>query len=269
MFLNITGASSIWRTNKLYSAQFTVISTVPNLESNGSVKDESELVAQPGIVFDCSLSFCAQTLQASVVNGTMIERVLNTYLHYDETATNDSESSDYSRLLYTFPPPTGSHPSFRSQKSIDAMNRHYFGLYFDELFNGSYGRSQHTSDVMLGLYRNNGSDIPAIMDNVANSLSHELRKSCRGRNERGQLTGRQSLNGTVWTDVTLVRIRWEWLILPVAVEVLGLYFFVAVLVLSRFSNAQLWKTSMLAALLHGPEIEGDDPRLRTRSGWTK
>ncbi|PVH71289.1 hypothetical protein DL98DRAFT_107098 [Cadophora sp. DSE1049] len=266
IFLNITGPKLRWASNRLDIAQFTVISTIPNIEPDGSRTVESELATQPGLGLNCTLSFCAQTIETSVINGTMIERVLGTYTDFEKTTTNDSNEIGGLRQLNTFSPPTESHSSFKSGIRIDPMNGLYFSQYFFQLFNGSYGRDQHTSDVMLGLYKNNGTDIPAILDDVASSLSHQLWELCRGRNEPGQRTGRQPLNGRSWTTVTLVRIRWQWLIFPVAIEVLGIVFFITILVVSRSSDAELWKTSMLAELLHGPEIERDDPRLRTVSG---
>ena len=119
------------------------------------------------------------------------------------------------------------------------LNPSRFNSYLGSLLNGSYGRYEETSDAMIGMYKDDGNAVPEMMDNLASLMIHALRKRCLGRNETNQLTGRQSLNGTVWTSATLVHVRWPWLIFPLVVEILGIAFFVAILFKSRFSDAEL------------------------------
>lgn len=54
--------------------------------------------------------------------------------------------------------------------------------------------------------------------------------------------------------MTLVRINWYWFILPVVVECLSVGFFVWLLVCNGFSNARLWKGSLVAALYHSMDV---------------
>jgi hypothetical protein len=77
---------------------------------------------------------------------------------------------------------------------------------------------------------------------IAASLNHLYDAAVDGTNERA--------TGVAVTYETFVRVRWQWFILPVMVETMGLVYFVAV----AFGNKRgrpLWKGSILAALFHG------------------
>ena len=58
------------------------------------------------------------------------------------------------------------------------------------------------------------------------------------------------LRGVYREKVTFVEVRWLWLILPLATELLGIVCVGAVMLQSR-NHAGLWKGTILAALYHG------------------
>ena len=57
--------------------------------------------------------------------------------------------------------------------------------------------------------------------------------------------------GFVETTEIWVKVRWEWLILPMVVTVLSVVFVIVTVMLNRSSNTALWKASLSALLYHG------------------
>lgn len=90
-------------------------------------------------------------------------------------------------------------------------------------------------------------NLTTTMDTMALSMGRAFRYKCVG--------GAMKVPGTATHAVVMVRIRWYWLIGPFIVEVLGLVFFLVVIVLNFRSGASMWKTSFLAVVLHGVKLE--------------
>jgi hypothetical protein len=68
--------------------------------------------------------------------------------------------------------------------------------------------------------------------------------------------------GTAFTDKTFVVVRWAWLSLPFALNVLGLAFLILTAVYTKRHQVPLWKTSAFALLYHGLDEQLlDDRRL--------
>lgn len=80
----------------------------------------------------------------------------------------------------------------------------------------------------------------------------------RGRAEQLLLLAdrrrRGPVSGSFLTSQTVVAVRWPWMALPLAIEVLGLVL-VFVTMGRRRRVAELWKDSLLAVLYHGLDRE--------------
>ncbi|KAK4222884.1 hypothetical protein QBC38DRAFT_374273 [Podospora fimiseda] len=95
--------------------------------------------------------------------------------------------------------------------------------------------------------------IPAIFENMAQSMTDQLRSSYPER------AYGVSVNQTIF-----VHVYWEWMILPLIVEVVSIAFVVTVLIKSRKAkDVQLWKSSAVAILAHGLSFDGVSPGMGT------
>ncbi|KAK5688814.1 hypothetical protein LTS10_000792 [Elasticomyces elasticus] len=87
----------------------------------------------------------------------------------------------------------------------------------------------------------NGSNISAILDNVAVALTNLIR----------QIPNATSIMGSVHRPNVLIHIRWPWFIYPVSISTLSIVFLVLVVSLSRRKGELVWKASSAALAFHG------------------
>lgn len=240
-------------TNKFQNTSFVVTpySSVPNLPSNSSDFLRFSSIyrgEQENIGMDCTLRFCVHVVNSTIVNGTLSDTVLESHCDSRLQANESPPTANSSRLnvfASSLAPQYILSPMF-----IDSINLEWYSVYFKGLLLGSMGPSTPVPlEIVLALQKNNSLDIPARMNDLASALSRELRQSCSGRTE---------VAGKALTAVSIVHIRWRWMVLPMVMEVLGIVFFVAILVVGKRSQARLWKTSSLAALFHGVVLEGGE-----------
>ncbi|KAK7962826.1 uncharacterized protein PG986_003651 [Apiospora aurea] len=84
-------------------------------------------------------------------------------------------------------------------------------------------------------------NIPAVFDNMAQSMTDHLRSG---------YSNVQPVSGNTLVSVTIVRVYWVWLSLPLGVLALAVLLLVATIWTSWDSRGQLWKSSVVAALYH-------------------
>ncbi|KAK4065009.1 uncharacterized protein Triagg1_8825 [Trichoderma aggressivum f. europaeum] len=84
-----------------------------------------------------------------------------------------------------------------------------------------------------------------IFDRVAMSLTHMIRRG----------NSMQTAQGKTSQAVVFIRVRWRWLILPLAVHLLGAIALVGTII-GRSRDVPLWKGSALAVLYHSVDKDG-------------
>ncbi|KAI0004057.1 hypothetical protein F4779DRAFT_621530 [Xylariaceae sp. FL0662B] len=103
-------------------------------------------------------------------------------------------------------------------------------------------------------------DIPATFDSLTESMTDYLRSLSSGHNTQ-KATGRRV------EQVVYVHVRFEWIILPIVIELTALLFVVLVIVSSRRHDIPAWKISALALLVH--RCNTNDGTLTTDTRSTK
>lgn len=89
-------------------------------------------------------------------------------------------------------------------------------------------------------------DINTVFANLTIAITNNL---------RSRTNGAEKVEGVAWTNVVFIEIRWAWLSLPLALLMGSLILLCATIWKSRKSRLPAWKSSALAALLHGPGEE--------------
>ncbi|KAG9188423.1 hypothetical protein G6011_02346 [Alternaria panax] len=214
----------------------------------------------------CSLQACANTLSASVTNGTHQENITHSVLNHtvidlsspDPTADYGvyivGKSDDTAYLLgmeallsirgwfsAIFTNGSATRTTSDFTRSVTDPDR---AVVVNLTVGISSGETFFDTDVVTAFYWNyyeyaNG--INMLMSDLAISMTTAF----RGFN------GAVGTNGKSITVESYVHVRWGFAVLPIAAVVATLIFLLAVMTMTHTSDTQVWKSSALVSLLHG------------------
>lgn len=199
----------------------------------------------------CALSLCLKTYNISVSGG----KVFMDTLSPDNLGTTERNGTSFR---------WSPNPQSRSQEH--SMNTTEFSFNFHtldpglEVLNGQVDEiiewnKQTERMSILGsgpsrsgsIVRVQNTSVAEVMFNVADSLtklSFDL--------------GNDVVDGTVWVPQVYVHIRWCWLVLPILFLVAGIIFSISAILVNKGQRLPLWKSSILAAFLHGDVRDDTD-----------
>ena len=197
------------------------------------------------LAWECALSYCVNTYFASVTNGNIEQNVERTWRN------NSASYSQGSDLIYNPPQSiiniTANASSFRvASLAASAMNS-----FMTETFSGSGGinssnsGSAFSSDVIHALY--DTKDYSKRIENLAASMTNNIRQ----QNDSGSAP----FEGNAYETETYVNVRWTWFAYPATVLALSLVYLLGTIIESRNRDISIWKSSNLALLLQGQELE--------------
>ncbi|KAK3073299.1 hypothetical protein LTR53_005251 [Teratosphaeriaceae sp. CCFEE 6253] len=109
------------------------------------------------------------------------------------------------------------------------------------------------SGVNTGIVNSTISDALQVIQN--SSLSHISDNVAASLTKLGWDMSTDTLTGNITTTEVYVLVRWEWLILPIVLEVAAVAFLLAAAILTGSRKVKLWKSSVLPYLYHGLEQE--------------
>ncbi|KAF7536641.1 hypothetical protein G7054_g4341 [Neopestalotiopsis clavispora] len=98
----------------------------------------------------------------------------------------------------------------------------------------------------VGLALSQANDIPALMQQIADSITEEMRISVNS----------SSTNGVAMNSEVFIAINWAWLALPISVTILTFVLLLVVIITNHARNMPPWRSSSLALLFH--EVDGWD-----------
>lgn len=210
----------------------------------------------------CHISLCVKTFNASILNGTYQETVLNQTLLSSANLTLNG-------TIMELPIPLGNLPAnatlFISPGSLEILGRSIQTFYSgavviapgqgDGAINtsmlSSYGFG-YTSNSLQGLFNNNTVNLTSAAENTATTITNIL---------RSQGPPEDLLYGKAYLTQSYLRVNWAWIIYPAGLEFLVAVFLAATILKTRNSGVQnTWKSSPLALLFHG--LEGSEGALR-------
>jgi hypothetical protein len=211
---------------------------------------------------ECALFFCVDTYEVFVREGVFKENRISTDISSNASLSDVGAIQDFSLTPETcyFHGTRYDQPHEHSQKctyNVNWLSRLAMANSLSPLLTGqgslfaSY-RPSWSSDPIEALYGMNGNytDITSVFNSLASSLSI---------NARSQIC-EATVNGTAWTIVSYVHVRWPWLILPGTLVVLSLIFLVTTILHTR--NQYIWESSPLALLFSDRAIDEDTPLRR-------
>ncbi|KAI9931380.1 hypothetical protein ASPWEDRAFT_49798 [Aspergillus wentii DTO 134E9] len=199
---------------------------------------------------ECALYFCVDTYNTTVNNGKFNEQLLSS-----GTSGNYSAMSILGNVGMT--PDTCYVNGTKHDNPDDCTyNVNAFSIMALKntvmpMFNGNGSLfvsnrpswSHNTLESAYGLY-GNYTDI----NNMFKSLSSALTTNARSK------VCKSTVEGVTWTVQSFVRVRWLWMILPIAMVVLSIFFLIITVVHTR--HQYIWKSSPLALLFSNLSVEG-------------
>ncbi|KAK1834034.1 hypothetical protein QBC39DRAFT_253404, partial [Podospora conica] len=160
--------------------------------------------------------------------------------HSGVNFTTDPETMSFCASHFELGIDVGNRLTGMTQTSVSTdPNKHGYGPLWASSFSSSY-EDVHNRIISHGL--------GPVMESIAAALNNFSRSRTDGDVIR--------VYGSVLVSETVVAVRWHWLILPLALEVLG-FALVLTAMFRRRGVAELWKDSLLAVLYHGLDREDD------------
>jgi hypothetical protein len=223
------------------------------------------------IAYECSLSWCVNTIQSESYFGSLTENTTNswrneTYRSYPWTVTPDTQQF-YNHNISLTPPPVDGQARAEGSTTFGLSNTSMVATAFllDE-FAPSYLTVINASSPPNFRYNTLS---PAGSDNVpmelnlwlSNTTEHveKIAKvmSITIRNTISQNNFVETMSGIAWTLKPQVSTRWVWYTLPVILLVFSTLFLAATIIKTSKENPQvkIWKTSAIAILLNTLESD--------------
>lgn len=208
--------------------------------------NDTTIENKPVKAMECKIDFCVASVQAELVNNvykeTTLQHTSKNRLYSRKSADQDSPS-----VYLEFDKLEGSNATDNQQISLDKSQPPCLGAILN------FDQREVVALTEVGL-----DGIEKVVEDISTSASRMLRTVCDGGIRH---------TGSSWETVTLVRITWWWLILPICVEVFGLGFFCMVGFMTTISEAAIWKSSLIAALYHGLDSKEVDGRQNVEGSY--
>ena len=188
----------------------------------------------PILAHDCSLRLCIKTWPGATVENSTF-------------TTEPGKEIDFQKVTASGPfsilelDPTVNATKYGTYR-INTYDWQMMATFLAATF--SYHGSSVLSDtdnqgVPIMLYKTR--DLPAMIQNLANSLTNMIRSSLDGT----------FVAGEAFRSEVFIKIQWPWISLPVIVVSSANSLLVIMIIQSHRKRAPIWKGSALALLLHG------------------
>lgn len=204
---------------------------------------------------ECALYFCVHTYNASVDDGKFKEKLIATDAtsNYDPTSLENAiltpETCYWNGTEY-HAPYTGAIEQEHCTYNVSWLSPLALSNSLSPLMKGSgslfiSNRPDWSSETARAIYGSYGNitEIGNVFQSIASALTtHARSKVCDAR-----------VHGTTWTSESYVHVTWLWMIMPGALVLFTLIFFVATIFNTR--RQFIWKSSPLALLFSNVATE--------------
>ncbi|RFU34989.1 hypothetical protein B7463_g1356, partial [Scytalidium lignicola] len=199
------------------------------------LRNDSKLLAT-----ECVLVPCVNTYRSAVNAGVYSEEIVSSWTNYTE------DPQVIERANITLQPPE-TFPDGSKQYNLELLTFWSMHSYLIDFLSGNMtgytGKLIHDSDAAQAFWE--AESFAGPLQNLALGMTKVIRDT-RFSN------GPEKSSGIVWINEIYVTVRWLWLSLPVLLLFLAVVEFVGALVKTReVAGLGMWRTSLLALLLHG------------------
>ncbi|KAI0189000.1 hypothetical protein EV127DRAFT_470958 [Xylaria flabelliformis] len=216
-------------------------------------------------VTECIIRWCARTYQNfTVAHGRLKDFTLHQHplglVNQDEISTTPLDIfTGTSKYYISEPKDDWRHGNAPIHPFVDSIFTIFEELVVPKLDSALRTTFQTSGlvDSISGLAFQYGSNVSAKMDVIADSLTKWIQSESEDSVE---------VPGTVWTEATVIHIRWVWLTFPVALVAFSAIFLITIAMNSYKHNVPVWKSSLMPLLFHGVAEWSDDEIRDIRQG---
>lgn len=144
---------------------------------------------------------------------------------------------------------------YMNTNAVSALKRFLAGIWAHERLSRVYQSAWNVTTGPLwlqGLYRDGEANMTTVneyMEGLTTSLSAAIRTN-------GDTPSSDYIKGTVMASQTCIRVRWVWISLPASLYALTVVFLILTVLQTKHQKWNgHWKSSAVALLLHGVDIE--------------
>jgi len=227
------GKRNFWNSTVFGNAQNALLGFYMAFQPG--VKPQISNVSSP-VLMECVYQWCVRTFEASYTNGRLEEKLLATYLPPDKDITSSVYSPD--AFLMTAAGKTfsvGPNVTYNLRSSLAAN----LAMTLDnDTLDDSAQYPGRWNFVQKAPY-----DINTVLGTMADVVSNEIRAPTNN--------GTELVRGHACGPEPFVKVQWLWVLLPATLLLSTLVLICATIYKSRKERIPPWKSSALAALLHG------------------
>lgn len=219
--------------------------TLPSQPDANAIPDPmTGNIFAPPVAFECMLQMCIRNMRAEFINGTLTETEVSRWTNQSQPLRDNG--------VFILQSPTSATTFAATDLAIEGTSQWLSYLLVGNATmiddNGHWDNSYPpmiSSDLILAMYlamNRSTTGFPDLMDNLANSLSRNLRTISYQP---------ASIVGSAFYPTSQAVVTWEWLILPLFELIASLAFLIAVMVETRRRGLTPWTNNVLAYFFHG------------------
>ena len=177
----------------------------------------------------CSLFFCIQSIQSSVRNGILSETATT------KTAamlTQNETNGAFHKPIIFYDVSAQNQQYAVAQGVLGSIWAYFAGTIMEG------GEAYNMPSIIM----QESGNISQVFEGVALAMTQEVRRNADGA---------PKVQGETVEQISVIQVRWEWLILPLINTLGGVVFLILTIRATSRANVPLWKEEILATLLHG------------------
>ena len=214
---------------------------------------------------ECNVYWCVNTYNSSVSSNKFTESILASrpMLKNVSGSSWDNLAFYYRNNDRTFriadgvqPPITGFLTGQVFQDGNASLsNEHYNMAYSSDilslLYNAASPDFSQTSSTPIVLHGRNTKGIAQFIDKLVRTMTTNVRTTSNGEYSGLSGTSGPPVNGIVWEQLTYIHVRWAWLGLPLALDLLAICFLLCVIFQTFLTKTEPWKSSQMVTVFRG------------------
>ena len=200
----------------------------------------------PPIAFECLLQLCIRNMRAQFVNGKLIETEVSRWTNQSQPSSDSSNNPEV-----TLRSPNASTTFVATGEAMGGTSNWLSQLLVGNATSNRINSAwqvvtpDYSSALIQAIHKGmnrSTTAFPDLMDNLANSLSLNLRATPYQPSP---------VHGSAYCSASHATVTWEWLILPLFELIGSLVFLIAVVVETRKRDMVPWANNILAYFFHG------------------
>jgi hypothetical protein len=225
------GLKSFWNSTRFANAQNALLGFYIGFQPGGEPHASNN--ATP-VLMECVYQWCVRTLEASYKDGRLEEKLLATYLPPD--AAGSVFLPDGFRM-------TAAGQTFSVGPNVTGFLRSSLRANLPQQLSNITLDESAQYPGRWNFVQKAPYDVNTVLGTIADVMSNEIRAPTN--------KGIEQVRGDAWGPEPFVKVQWQWASLPALLLLSTLALICATIFESRKEKVPAWKSSALAALLHG------------------